>query len=68
MADSYERALWAVEDTRRELGEAEMSGDHEAVLIWERALREALDNAADLFPQWDFGGNGSDYESERHYL
>lgn len=55
MADSYERALWAVEDARRERQDAELSGDHEAVLIWERTITELEKEASDalFFGGWD---------------
>lgn len=63
MANSYERALWAVEDAKRELAEAEASGDHEAVLIWQRSVEEAEDEAA-----YAFGGSFTEpYEDEGWY-
>lgn len=54
MADSLERALWAVEDARRERQDAELSGDHEAVLIWERTVKELEAEASDVqfFGTW----------------
>ena len=54
MASAHEKALWAVEDARRELSEAEASGDHEAVLIWTRTLWEAkLEESATVFDTWE---------------
>lgn len=60
MADSYEWALWAVEDARREYAEAEASGDYEATLIWGRAIQEAVRKLEDSFPPLGF----EDYEPD----
>jgi len=54
MASSHEKALWAVEDARAALEEAEWSGDHEAVLIWTATLWEAeAEASAVMFDTWE---------------
>lgn len=48
MADALETVRWEIERCQRELSEAELSGDHEAVLIWTRSLWEAKEEEANV--------------------